>query len=285
VRTEFTAFHARPLRPRPDRVARLFDDEVHPLLGARLGALVLRTASLRPRSTVLVLDGGAGAFTSALLARLDEASRVVALERGPAFTERARARLAGATGSRVVLRAHATGTPLPFAEETFLSVLAPVSAPEAMSAAALADAARVVAPGGELVLASPIRGTWAELLDLLREALERNDRGEALRALDEHLAAEPDEASIRAALEGADLTLADVELVRWQLVFRTAREFFYAPIVEQGPLPRWKDIAGRGPMLQRVFRDLKASIDTYYGGRPFGVTVLAARVRAVKAGG
>ena len=46
-------------------------------------------------------------------------------------------------------------------------------------------------------------------------------------------------------------------MARWQLLFASSREFFYAPMIEEGPLPRWKAIAGRGEKMFSVFLTLK----------------------------
>ena len=43
-----------------------------------------------------------------------------------------------------------------------------------------------------------------------------------------------------------DAGLADVsiEVERWEILFKSSREFFFAPLVELGPLPQWKRLAG-----------------------------------------
>ena len=66
-----------------------------------------------------------------------------------------------------------------------------------------------------------------------------------------------------------------VEVEEFTLLFRSAREFFFAPVVEYGPLPDWKLIAGQGQELQDVFWFIKEAIDAYFGGRAFEVTIHA----------
>src|SRR5690606_6024036 len=59
------------------------------------------------------------------------------------------------------------------------------------------------------------------------------------------------------------------------LLFRSSREFFFAPVVEYGPLAEWKAIAGSGQELQDTFWYIKEAIDAYFGGRAFQVTIKA----------
>jgi hypothetical protein len=66
-----------------------------------------------------------------------------------------------------------------------------------------------------------------------------------------------------------------VEQEEFKLVFRSSREFFFAPVIEYGPLADWKEIAGTGQDMQDTFWKIKAAIDAYFGGGSFAVTVRA----------
>ena len=59
------------------------------------------------------------------------------------------------------------------------------------------------------------------------------------------------------------------------LLFKSSREFFFAPVIEYGPLAAWKEIAGSGQEMQDVFWYIKEAIDAYFDGRPFQVNVKA----------
>ena len=76
----------------------------------------------------------------------------------------------------------------------------------------------------------------------------------------------------------------EVTVRRWEILFRSAREFFFAPLVELGPLSRWKRIAGRGEDMQDVFFFTKEAIDTYFHGRAFPISIVGALVRGRKPG-
>lgn len=238
--------------------------------------MLLKHRPLGPRPMVLELGCAAGAITAELAHRLPADGRLVALDASSALLSRARDRLGEEhCGRRVFFRSHPTEHKLPFAEETFDLVLANLSvmrlqAPEA----AIADCARVLKRGGQLILAAPLRGTWEEFLDIFAEALTRLRREDALAALAGYVEQDlPEAETVARRLEAAGLEV-DVQLDHWELVFRSAREFFYAPVIELGPLPRWKAVAGRGEAMQSAFLAVKESIDVYFAGRAFSVTVV-----------
>jgi ubiquinone/menaquinone biosynthesis C-methylase UbiE len=278
VVTAGTAFTAAPVRRKQqDRAARLYDEEIHPLFGHRFAEMLLAAADIRPKSAVLEVGCAAGAVTAQIAHRLDAESRVVAVDASAALLELARARVRDQEhiGRRCFFRTHAVGTRLPFAEETFETVLvnhSDVPEPTAM----LADYARVARPGGQVVVAAPLRGTWLEFLDIFREVLVQARRPEALTALDAYLATLPEADAMARQLEAAGLASVEIEVEHWELVFRSAREFFYAPVIEHGPLTRWKEIVGR-EVLHDTFMAIKDSIDTYFAGRAFAVSVFGGR--------
>jgi len=102
-----------------------------------------------------------------------------------------------------------------------------------------------------------------------------------LAALDAYVAALPEADAVARQLEGCGLTGVDIEVAHWELVFRSAREFFYAPVIEHGPLSQWKEIVGR-EVLHETFLAIKDAIDTYFAGRAFAVSVFGGRFSARK---
>jgi ubiquinone/menaquinone biosynthesis C-methylase UbiE len=299
VSTAVSPIGLRPPRRTQDRLAKIFDDEVYPLYAERFADMLLgglapgdgrgmvapgggdAGGAARAQASVLEVGCGAGATTAELLHRLEAECRIVALDGSPALLDRARNRVGHEhAGRRVFFRQHDLASKLPFAEEAFDLVLANLvlgDVPGIDIEATLADYARVTRPGGRVIVTVPLRGTWAELLDLLREVLLRFDRHDGLDALDAYLAAQPEGEAMAQALERAGLTEVDEELRRWELLFRSGREFFYAPVIEHGPLARWKEIAGKGEPMQEVFLALKEAIDTYYVGHAFAVGIFGGR--------
>lgn len=274
-----TTFAQRPLRPTGDRLAAEWAEEVYPLFGARFDELALRhLGDLPPKCQVLEHGCGAGDVTAELLRRIDGEGRIVALDANAGLIARARERLAEAhAGRRVFFRQQAANAPLPFPDDSYDLVLSNLTLPAAGAVAAqaamLRDAARVLKPGGRLILTTPLAGTWAEPLDLLQEALTRLDRAEGLAALDTYRAHQPRGENVALAVEAAGLVDLVEELTHWELLFRSGREFFYAPVIEHLELPRWKEIAAAGGDMHPVFFAMKEAVDTYYTGRAFPVGV------------
>ena len=130
-------------------------------------------------------------------------------------------------------------------------------------------------PGAEVRVASPLRGTWIEFLDVYRDVLVRLGREDALASLRGYAASFPEASAVIHQMEQAGLTPVTVQRDHWELVFRSAREFFYAPVVEFGPLARWKQIAGKGAEVQDTFLAVKQAIDTYFSGQSFSVSIEA----------
>src|SRR5690606_19872150 len=143
-------------------------------------------------------------------------------------------------------------------------------------ASALADFARVTVPGGQVRRTLPLEGTFEEFYDIYRELLTKHDKHDTLPLLDEHIARSyPSAARCEKWMAAAGLEDARVEVDRFTLLFRSSREFFFAPVIEYGPLAAWKQIAGRGQEMQDVFWYIKEAIDAYFEGRAFEVTVKA----------
>jgi ubiquinone/menaquinone biosynthesis C-methylase UbiE len=277
----------RPTRllTQQDRLARAQDEEVYPLFGQKLADLLTAGLELAPRGHVLQVGCGLGDTTALLLRKMDSESRLIVVEATPALVERARASIdAEASGKGLFFRAHALGDKLPFAENGFDLVLANVSLPELPSPAAqLAELVRVTKPGGELRLATPVAGTWRELLDVYSDILVRLRKEKIARALAAYRSTFPEPEALASQLEAAGLSQVSIETVHWDLMFRTGREFFYSPVIELGPLPRWKALAGKGPEMQDTFLAIKEAIDTYYGGSAFSVSVYAGMFSGRKA--
>jgi ubiquinone/menaquinone biosynthesis C-methylase UbiE len=269
------------------RPAELYDEEILPVYDGRFATLLLRSldrARLPPPPRVLEIGCATGHLTRMLRDRLRAPSRIEALDEREPFLAEARRRLRddGGEGAAVTLRLGGLH-PLPVedgAAELVVSNLA--VAEDADPRAALKEVVRALAPGGQAILTSPLRGTWGEFLDLFRDVLREGGRPEAVAALERHVNALPDGEGLARRMEQAGLHDVELEIERWEILFKSAREFFFAPLVELGPLASWKQIAGRGEQMQDAFFFTKEAIDAYYKQRPFSVTVVGAAVRAGK---
>jgi ubiquinone/menaquinone biosynthesis C-methylase UbiE len=274
---------------RQARLAKVYDDEILPAYGARFGALLLarlKTLAVRPDARALEIGCATGELTRALARQLDAASSIAAVDESSAFIAEARAKLEAADDQRAsVVFQPASPLALPVADGAVDLVVSNLAAAATGDLDAAADEmARVLAPGGQAVITAPLRGTWTEFLDLFREVLRENDKRDSLAALDRYVEGLPAGDTIARTLEGAGLGDVRVDVARWEMLFKSAREFFFAPLVELGPLPRWKQLSGRGDEMQDVFFFTKEAIDTYFKGRVFAVTVVGAAASGRKPG-
>lgn len=263
---------------RRDRLARVFDEEVYPLIEERVAQMLLAALKVEPKMQVLEIGCSSGSLTVELARRLDPDSRLCAMDASALMLELGRAKIMQQVSAarRVFFKPLPVGAKLPSGDETSAATLSHVRLGDVPDLAGfVAELVRVTRPGGQVVVATTLRGTWGEFIDIFREVLKKGDRASTLAALQRHVDLTPDVQTVSRALQAAGLEGIEQELARWELLFRSAREFFYAPVVEFGPLPRWKEIAGRGEVMQQIFADAKAAMDTYFCDRAFSVTVFA----------
>jgi ubiquinone/menaquinone biosynthesis C-methylase UbiE len=269
---------------RQDKLARLYEEDAYPLIGQKLADLLTTGLVLPNAAQALLVGCGLGQTPTEILHQTNGDSRVVAVEATQALLDRARANVASEhVGRRIFLRTPEPDGKLPFADGEFDVVLANLdlghtSAPGEK----LAELVRVCKPHGEVRVATTLAGTWREFLDVYTDVLVRLRRNEATAAIETYRKGFPDSETLARQLEALGLGKVAVTTTHWELVFRTGREFFYAPVIELGPLARWKAMAGKGPEMQDTFLAVKEAIDTYFGGSAFGVSVYAGLFSASK---
>jgi ubiquinone/menaquinone biosynthesis C-methylase UbiE len=260
------------------RLAKLYDDEIAPAYAARFAAMLLRQIHPTPGARIVEIGCATGQLTRELARRFDGKSRISAFDEAEAFVAEARGKTDGVEGLRASTTFRvAEPRDLPADDESAdlaVSNLAVADAPD--PGAAAGEMMRALATGGTAVLTAPLRGTWAEFLDLFRDVLRESGKRERLAALDAYVASLPDARRVVSWLEQAGFTDVGVEVERWEILFKSSREFLFAPLVELGPLPQWKRLAGAGDDMQDAFFFTKEAIDSYFKGRPFAVSVVGA---------
>ncbi len=267
--------------PRQQKIAAAYDAEVWPLGPVRAAEPLLRALPARPKTVAFEYGCATGRLTRAITERLDDDSRIVAVDPSAAMIELANA---GRSLAPKLVFEVAELTTQPIGAGTCdlaISNLALGDLPK--PAEAIADFVRVLKPHGRALLTLPLRGSWAEFLDLFRAVLREHGKAEALFALANYERSLPDAATASRWLEAAGVTNVGLETVRWELLFKSAREFFFAPIIELYPLPIWKQIAGgRGDEMQDLFFFVKEAIDTYFSGTVFPVTMVVGLLQGDK---
>ena len=261
-----------------EKLARIYDDEIAPVWGTRFGKMLLRNLAVPDRGQVLDISCGTGYPTIEILRRMNEGSRLIAIDASSAMLDVARRKVTelGPLGKKgVFFRTESPVPKLSFADDVYDLVVCNLGLNEMPSLeVALRDFARVAKKGGEVRCTLPLAGTFEEFHDLYREVLIKHDKHEALQRLETYASRYPTLDHVERCMKTANLS-GGVEIEEFTLLFKSSREFFFAPVIEYGPLGDWKDIAGGGQEMQDIFWYIKEAIDAYFEGRPFQVTVKA----------
>jgi ubiquinone/menaquinone biosynthesis C-methylase UbiE len=261
-----------------EKLARIYDEEIAPVWGTRFGKMLLRNLTVPDRGQVLDVSCGTGWPTIEILRRMTDGSRLIAIDASSAMLDVARRKVAdlGPLGKKgVFFRTESAVPKLSFTDDVYDLVVCNLGLDEMPNLDyALRDFARVAKRGGEVRCTLPLAGTFQEFHDLYREVLIKHDKHEALERLEKHIARHPSVDHLERSMRNANLE-GHVEIEEFTLLFKSSREFFFAPVIEYGPLGEWKDIAGNGQEMQDVFWYIKEAIDAYFDGRPFQVTVKA----------
>jgi len=264
---------------RSRRVARVIDREVAPIWHDRFARMILQRIPLVPNSFVLDVHCGAGRTTADLLQRLDDGSRVLAIEPDQAFITLAKARIRPEWRDRVYFKQGDLSSVTGMGDATYDMTIANLVLGEAHDRlGALSELIRVTKPGGHVFATLPMEGTWAEVEDLLGETLrDAGLDGAPLRRLERVRALRPNGRALAelATKAGIDEDHYVIEQERCAMLFPSGREFLFAPVVEHVPLRLWKLIIGEYGKPQELFWHLKEAIDAYYANHVFSVTMVA----------
>jgi ubiquinone/menaquinone biosynthesis C-methylase UbiE len=268
-----------------EKLARIYDEEIAPVWGTRFGKMLLRNLAVPEKGQVLDISCGTGYPTTEILRRMSPGSRLIAIDASSAMLDVARRKVAdlGPLGKKgVFFRTESPVPKLSFADDVYDLVVCNLGLSEMPSLeVALRDFARVCKKGGEVRCTLPLAGTFQEFHDLYREVLIKHDKHEALERLEQHISRYPTADHVERSMKTAQLG-GGLEIEEFSLLFKSSREFFFAPVIEYGPLAEWKEIAGGGQEMQDVFWYIKEAIDAYFDGRPFGVTVKAGCIVGTK---
>ena len=261
-----------------EKLARIYDAEIAPVWGTRFGRMLLRNLAVPAKGQVLDVSCGTGYPTIEILRRMQDGSRLIAIDASSAMLDVARRKVAdmGPLGKKgVFFRTESAVPKLSFADDVYDLVVCNLGLSEMPSLeVAVRDFARVCKHGGEVRCTLPLAGTFEQFHDLFREVLIKHDKHEALERLDQMIERYPTPEHVERCMKSAQLS-GKLEIEEFTLLFKSSREFFFAPVIEYGPLAEWKEIAGNGQEMQDVFWYIKEAIDAYFEGRPFCVTVKA----------
>ena len=216
-----------------EKLARIYDDEIAPVWAARFGKMLLRNLEVPARGQVLDISCGTGWPTTEILRRMTDGSRLIAIDASSAMLDVARRKVSdlGPLGKKgVFFRTESAVPKLSFADDVYDLVVCNLGLDEMPSLdTALRDFARVAKKGGEVRCTLPLAGTFQEFHDLYREVLIKHDKHEALDRLDRQVNRYPTIDHVERLMKQAHL-VGRLEVEEFSLLFKSSREFFFAPV-------------------------------------------------------
>lgn len=266
----------RDRRPSSEHDARLVDAVVAPRYDARFAQGILDALPHGDRRTVLELGCGTGHLASAILRRVGASGRVIAVDPDEGLVDLARRRGFAEVGKRLFFKVEGPEA-LSFGNEVFDVVVGNLVWEGLENRErALREARRVLVPGGPLHLTTPLRGTFTEVHEMMRELARNEHDGMLAAAVDAQDRAYPTAASWRDELRAAGF--ADVEVIEneWRLSFESAAALFADSMLQVVAVPRWVRMLRDEDRLRKIERRL----DVYLGGGPLSLSVCAGRAIA-----
>lgn len=221
-------------------------------------------------ASVVVIGSRAGVECPLIADRLPGAS-LKGLEVSDASMRRAVARPTPLAASFEVLR----GPPTKLPDRSFSHALAvhPMCV-RATRRELLVDVRRVLAEGGQGVLALPLRGSFPEILDMIREYALQKDLPKLGEQLEIGAANRPTPETISDELEAAGFVDVEVDVQLLGVRFESGREFVHHPVFELMVSP---DIRAALDMAPAVATDAlayaRAAILKYWSEGEFELTV------------
>lgn len=104
----------------------------------------------------------------------------------------------------------------------------------------LSEMERLLCPGGQAIIALPLRGSFQEIADLFREYALKHDDSEFSKAVEAALLARPSIEALSDELEQVGLSDVDVEIRQTSLTFDSGRAFVEDPVSRLLVLPEVK---------------------------------------------
>jgi SAM-dependent methyltransferase len=135
-----------------------------------------------------------------------------------------------------------------------------------------ANVHRLLLPGGQAILALPLRGSFQEVSDLLREYALKFDDADFGKAVEIALATCPSIESLSDELEDAGFDDVDVEIRQTTLPFDSGRAFVEDPVSRLQIVPELRTLLARED-LKRPLEYVRDAIDKYWAEGKLELTV------------
>ena len=242
-----------------------------PLWSAMAGLLLFEELPLRAGTRVLDLGPGTGFPLLDLAERLGPGGGVTGLDPWRPALERARAKLRAwqVTNAHIVL---GDGSAMPFAAGAFDLVVSNLGLNNfADAAAAVAECARVLRPGGTIALTTNLRGHMREFYAAFESVLAEAGLPHAVEALRAHVDHRATVDGVRTLFEGAGLHFGRAVEREMPIRFASGSALLRHHFIRLGFLDAWKAVVP-GSDRVRVFARLEHALNEA-AGRKGGLTL------------
>lgn len=165
------------------------------------------------------------------------------------------------------------GYPIDFPAAAFSHGLSlhPLAAPRERERL-LAELSRLVAPSGQMLLALPLRGSFQEVADLIREYALKHEASDVNAAVEAAALVRPTAEGLADEVEKAGFEFVDVDVKSHTLKFQSGRDFFDDPITRLMLLPEFKLNLGLTD-FPAVMAYVQTAIDKYWSRSTFELGV------------
>lgn len=235
-------------------------------------AMAVERLILAPQSAVLTCGPLASSVTDAIEERLPN-TRLHGFEASEAAVRAASDRTATAPGALdfEVLRS----LPLELADASFTHavVVHPITTATTRMQL-LREVSRVLVPGGQLLFALPLRGSYPELVDMLREFSLKHDDPRFGEAIEVGAQSRPTPETLTEDLERLGFVDVAVDVELLSVPFETGRDFAQSSLFRLVVLPELGSvIEGRTEALGAAVDYAKLAIGKYWSEGQFDLTV------------
>jgi len=145
-----------------------------------------------------------------------------------------------------------------------------------------AEMQRLLYSEGQALVSLPLRGSFQELSDLLREYALKNDQGDLGRAVETAAANRPTIESLAEELEGAGFEDVDVDVRQVSLSCQGGRAFTEDPATRLMVLPDQEEYMGPTDFTEPLAY-VSDAIGKYWSGRDFDLSLVIGTATARKA--
>jgi len=251
--------------------AAIFETFVVPRYLSIFGELVLETIVESEQARVVHMHCRTGYPDRGVALKL-AGVHIVGVDFSPAALQLARAKAATMPNMVAVYRViEELPTSLPASAFSHALTIHPVTNPEEREEL-LAELARLLAPHGQVLIAMPLRGSFQEISDLLREYALKFDDINVGQAVERAALARPTVDELMAEVQKAGFEFVDVDLRPATVPFRSGRDFFEDPIARLLVLPELKRHYGLDDE-DTSLSYVREAIDKYWSDGTFELTL------------